>query len=163
MLAARTKLSAPQTHAPLLPRVYGRETSRCRSPPGPGFPSVPDASLVVSLMGHLARLPQNTTWRGAQSQRDPRPRLPRSSSPQAARPGSFLLAKQRINNQPSNRREERLQQTLMTTRAPFFPRIVSDTRGRREATNMYVFATISLPSKKECWQRKGCFSLILVR
>lgn len=37
----------------------------------------------------------------------------------------------------------------MTTLAPFFPRIVSDTRGRREAANVYVFATISLPSKKE--------------
>lgn len=60
VLAAGTKLSAPQTHAPLLPRGYGRESSRGRSPPGPGFPSVTDASLVVSLMGHLVRLPQNT-------------------------------------------------------------------------------------------------------
>lgn len=43
--------------------------------------------------------------------------VPRSSSPPASRPGSFLLAKQRIANQ-SNHGKERLQQTLVTALFP---------------------------------------------
>lgn len=54
----RTLVSAP--HALLLPRGSSREAVRGASLPDPGLPSVPAASLAVSLEEQVARLPENT-------------------------------------------------------------------------------------------------------
>ena len=102
VLAAGAELSVPQPNAQLLPRAASWEASHCRSPSSPGLPSVPHPSLAVSPLGRLAGLPQNTHPERGSEPAGPSVSFPRSSSPPDSRPGSFLLAKQRINNQPSN-------------------------------------------------------------
>lgn len=105
VLAAGAELSVPQPNAQLLARGASREASHCRSPSSPGLPSVPHPSLAVSPLGHLTGLPQNTHPERGSEPAGPSASFPRSSSPPASRPGSFLLAKQRITNQAITERK----------------------------------------------------------
>lgn len=68
--------------------------------------------------GTLGRAPvKNTHPERGSNPAGPSASFPRSSSPQPRRPGSFLLAKQRIANQAITEKE-RLQQTLVTALFP---------------------------------------------
>lgn len=140
-LTAHTKISTPQSRARLL-RVLQPGSVRAGCPPWR------DNQLCSR---------ETPTSRGARSQlRTLGLALTDVPSPRAERPGSFLLAKQRIKKQPSNLRNERLQQTLMT-RTPFFPSAcLRQPEARETVTNMYLLP-FSSPLKKDVSNEKVIF------
>lgn len=133
--------------------------SRLRSPARGSCPGLQPGSVrgLSSVEGQPALLPENTHLaRGSEPAQDPWPRLDRRPLSPSREARLVPVGKTANKEQPSNLRNERLPQTLVT-RTPFFPSACLGQPGAREkVTNMYLLP-FSSPLKKDVSNEKVVF------